>query len=198
MGRISRLALAVSLIATSVGTPSIGRGQSTPPNLYQWLAANQSFSGLHPYTRTTRNFQWYWGCAAGLPGACQYVAVGKSSPSSGWLELFYDYTMLQTPAGGTYAMFDLWRWTSPDPNCTGVNDIIQLPTSCASVLSQMTWSTRIDTGFASGNYQSFGATFNPVTGASVTPEPATLALVGSGLLGLGGLGRWRSRRQRRV
>lgn len=184
-----------ALATVSVGAPSLTHGQSAPPNLYQWLAVNSFHPGLQP----TRNFKWYWGCAAGLPGACQYIAVGRTDPSDNYLNLLYNYGFMYTPAGVQYSFYDYWQGVSPDPNCQGGGgNSTMIPLSCSAVLSQTQWSVRVDTGFASGNWESFGATFNPVTGATVTPEPATLALLGSGLLGIGGLGRWRSRRKRQT
>ena len=117
------------LAAAVVGVSASAQGQGAPPNLYQWLAANPVLSGLQP----TRNFQWYWGCAAGLPGACQYIAVGRTNPANDYLELRYNYGFMYTPSGVQYAMYDYWSGVAPDPNCQGGGgNSTMIPISCAA------------------------------------------------------------------
>lgn len=190
MRRVTRF-VRTALLAVASASVAVSAQAQNPPNLYQWLTANPYLAGLTP----TRNFQWYWGCAAGLQGACQYVAVGRTNPQASFFELFWNSGFVYTPSGTQYAVSDYWSGIAPDPECDASGSTILVPLSCASMLPQMRWSTRVDTGYQSGNVEFFYATFNPVSGATVTPEPATLALVASGLGGLGALARWRSRRR---
>lgn len=184
----------VALVFAGLCGVSLTVEAQSPPNLYQWLAANPGFGGLYPNLGPTSNYQWYWGCAAGLPGACQYVAVGPRSAQTGLIQLYYDYNNLTTPSGSLYALFDAWSWKSPDPNCTGSGTHVLVPATCVSILPQMVWQTRVDTGWSGNNQQSFGISFAAVSRSTATPEPAVLTLLGTGLAGLGGLARLRRRK----
>lgn len=144
----------------------------------------------------SKNYVWYWGCTAGLPGACQYVALGPLKSQYPIISLYYNLGWLYTPTGVQYGLYDIWSWTSSSAECSGADDMTCVPKSCAPYLQEVVWSTRVDT-YVGGEMQSYRATFRAVSGATLTPEPATLLLLASGLAGLRGFGTWRSRRQRR-
>lgn len=189
MRRFIRLACATALsIASVVPTASVA-AQTPSPNLYTWLRTNSNWSS------GTTNFVWYWGCAAGLPGACQYVALGPIRSAYPVMALTYGIGLPQTPSGIYYSFYDNWGWSSPSEGCSGYDDRTYVPKTCAPYLQEIVWSGRVDT-FVGAETRSYNATFRAVSGATVTPEPATLLLLGSGLAGLGGFARWRRKAAR--
>lgn len=186
MRRFIGLARAIALTIALVAPTASVAAQTPPPNLYTWLRTNSNWSS------GTTNFVWYWGCAAGLPGACQYVALGPLKSEYPVMALTYSIGLPQTPSGIHYSFYDIWGWSSSSEGCSGYDDMTYVPKSCAPYLQEMVWSGRVDT-FVGAETRSYNATFRAVSGATVTPEPATLFLLGSGLAGLGGVTRWRRR-----
>jgi len=189
--RLIRTAIAIAVLSTIV--PSSTSAQTPPPNLYEWLAKSR-ISQWMPALPLNR-FQWYWGCASGLPGACQYAAIGPGiDPTNPALMLYYDANDLFTPSGQRYGLYDAWGWKGPNPGCTGAGSILQLPGTCKPFLSQMTLYTVVDTDWWTNDMKRYPATFSAISGATATPEPASIALLATGLAGIGAAVRRRRRR----
>ena len=190
MGRIANFARALMLTCALAAPTGRLTAQTPPPNLYTWLRNNS-----HPAYGPTSNWAWYWGCAAGLSGACQYVALGPIRSEYPVMSISYN-TMTIMPNGFTYYLYDMWAWTSPSEECSGADDKMYVPKTCLPYLPKMKWRTRVE-WYERGQMRTTLATFHHVSGATVTPEPSTLALVGSGLAGLSGVARWGRRRRLR-
>lgn len=140
-------------------------------------------------------FPWYLDFYAIFPGRCAYSMGVPLPPSAAKLPDCYSSMQLTVPGLRDWRFSAGWSilvntTAGPWRVCEYVTDCAEHPVEFGSVTSiQGTWL-----GFDTTDHWSQHSWFYTYT---VTPEPATLTLLATGIAGIGGAA-WRRRKRRRA
>lgn len=147
--------------------------------------AQRQFPSQNPWFKDLvdpQTITWYRGCGRVKSKLfCDFIATAQVHGGSPGYPAPYTIFFSLPNEGLSY--YDIWYWVTPNvPQCSGGDDSWWIPASCASYMNRMTITGAVDWFGEWGEYNRRWIDFHSIS----TPEPASIALLGTGLAAIGG------------